>query len=656
MSSFTSMSVGVNALMAAQLGLNSTSNNITNAETEGYVRQITILSDYNYKNIGNINNLKQIGRGAFVSETSRVRDILLDKAFREQSGREGFYSSLYTATSEVETILGELEGVTFQENLKNLWSAMQELSEDPESTVAKTEMIMSAESFLTTAKAVYSEFAEYQQTLNIEIQNQVEEINKLADQIDDLNKKIAAIEGPKVEDANNYRDQRDLALDKLSKLLKISYEEYPNGAVSVIAEGVPFITEGTVFHMEVEALDGENDSPYLTPVWPHTAEEDGGKGRVFNLNKEISTAKSNDIGSLKGLVLARGSYPTHYTNVPKASDYPGGESDPDYIEAVKKYNIEVDASVVMKSEALFDKLINGIVETINDIVSPTITKSFDMSALITLNAGSNLGQANVRFAAPSASPATTITVDGTTYTVKNMLSSQEGAGAPTNPNEVFFYTDTREYVFAPSVGTGNKNVTFNYENVRVLDSENCSVGSDGKLPAQELFTRKETDRYIEVESSDGNKYYVFNEYNLTGRTSLYTTDNVEVNAILLDDCSKFPSTTQNGYADMELGRKLVEAWDADFAAIDPNYVTVKNFHDFYNEMIYQIANDGSRYLSMLTSQETTVSSLTAAKDELTGVSTDEELTYLIKFQSAYNASSRYINVIDEMLEHIIMRL
>ena len=190
----------------------------------------------------------------------------------------------------------------------------------------------------------------------------------------------------------------------------------------------------------------------------------------------------------------------------------------------------------------------------------------------------------------------------------------------------------------------------------MLDSENCSVGTDGKLPAQELFTRKETDRYIEVEGSDGKTYYVFNQYNLTGRTSLYTTDNVEVNAILLDDCSKFPSTTQNGYADMELGRKLVEAWDADFAAIDPNYVTVKNFHDFYNEMIYQIANDGSRYLSMLTSQETTVSSLTAAKDELTGVSTDEELTYLIKFQSAYNASSRYINVIDEMLEHIIMRL
>ena len=187
MSSFTSMSVGVNALMSAQTALNSTSNNITNAETEGYVRQVTILSDYNYKNIGSINNLRQVGRGAYISKTSRVRDILLDKAYREQSGREGFYESLYTATGEVETILGELEGVTFQDNLENLWSAMQELSEDPESTVAKTEMIMSAESFLTTAKGVYNAFTEYQETLNTQIQNKVDEINKLADEINELN-------------------------------------------------------------------------------------------------------------------------------------------------------------------------------------------------------------------------------------------------------------------------------------------------------------------------------------------------------------------------------------------------------------------------------------------------------------------------------------
>ena len=55
-------------------------------------------------------------------------------------------------------------------------------------------------------------------------------------------------------------------------------------------------------------------------------------------------------------------------------------------------------------------------------------------------------------------------------------------------------------------------------------------------------------------------------------------------------------------------------------------------------------------------QEITVNSTSNAREQIIGVSTDEELSFMIKFQNAYNASSRYINVIDEMLEHVINTL
>ena len=45
-----------------------------------------------------------------------------------------------------------------------------------------------------------------------------------------------------------------------------------------------------------------------------------------------------------------------------------------------------------------------------------------------------------------------------------------------------------------------------------------------------------------------------------------------------------------------------------------------------------------------------------AREQVIGVSQDEEMTFMIKFQNAYNASSRYINVVDDMLEHIINTL
>ena len=73
-------------------------------------------------------------------------------------------------------------------------------------------------------------------------------------------------------------------------------------------------------------------------------------------------------------------------------------------------------------------------------------------------------------------------------------------------------------------------------------------------------------------------------------------------------------------------------------------------------MVAQVANSGSVFKSVCTSQETTVAETESARQQVAGVSDDEELSNMIKFQNAYNASSRYINVIDEMLEHIVNTL
>jgi flagellar hook-associated protein 1 FlgK len=51
-----------------------------------------------------------------------------------------------------------------------------------------------------------------------------------------------------------------------------------------------------------------------------------------------------------------------------------------------------------------------------------------------------------------------------------------------------------------------------------------------------------------------------------------------------------------------------------------------------------------------------VDTINNQRAEVTGVSSDEELTNLIKYQHAYNASARYVNVVSEMLEHVIMNL
>ena len=81
-----------------------------------------------------------------------------------------------------------------------------------------------------------------------------------------------------------------------------------------------------------------------------------------------------------------------------------------------------------------------------------------------------------------------------------------------------------------------------------------------------------------------------------------------------------------------------------------------DFMDYYSDLVAQVANSGSVFKSISVSQSDTVEATCSAREQIVGVSSDEELTNMVKFQNAYNASSRYINVISEMLEHIINTL
>ena len=78
--------------------------------------------------------------------------------------------------------------------------------------------------------------------------------------------------------------------------------------------------------------------------------------------------------------------------------------------------------------------------------------------------------------------------------------------------------------------------------------------------------------------------------------------------------------------------------------------------DYYSDLVSQIANNGSIFYSIMESQQQTVDATCSAREQVMGVSSDEEMTNMVRFQNAYNAASRYINVISEMLEHIITSL
>jgi len=576
MSSMSSLYLGVTGLNVSQAALNVTSHNLANVDTTGFVRQQAVQTDFNYRKLGEtyFNTLQQ-GLGANFAEVKQVRDSFLDAAFRKETGRQAFYEAQYDAVSEVETLFGELEGETFQDVIGEFWTSLQELAKEPDSVVTRASLIETAVSFIERADNISQQLKAYQVNLNTKIQDQVDRINEIGDNIKTLNIKIRQYESTGIENANDLRDERNNLLDELSEYVGITYKENTDGVVTVNVEGVPFVTEDLVFDMgTVPVSEG---STMLKPVWSKHGNVD-----VYSMDRAFSTENNTDIGSLRGLLTARGTKAANYSDIPLRDNY---ESDALYNQAVLDYNNTINNSVIMTVQAQFDQLIHGITTTINNVLCP-----------------------NKEVTLP----------DGSTLTI--------------------------------------------------LDDANAPIGmDDNKTMGEALFNRKSMDRYgdyeyIDIVNEEGNNETIYariyNEENAENNYSLYTLGEIEVNPEILKNYSIIPlsSNTGSGDYDISTASNLLSTWQEAFATLSPNTLTKNNFDDYYTSFISELANRGEQMNTISLNQTSMVESISNQRLEVTGVSSDEELTNLIKFQHAYNASARYITTVSDMLEHIIERL
>ena len=590
----TSFNAGVSGLQSAQTSLNTASHNIANAQTKGYVRQQTLITDSFYQTLpGSHDDRIQIGTGTTIVKTRQTRNDFLDAQYRLQLGRQTFYEANQKAAHEIEDMLGELEGEEFRTCIMDLKSALSSLAENPDNIVCKDQVVSVAQHFIERAQVLQQELDTYQTSLNLEVQTQVDSINDLVTQIRELNKQIQKYEATG-ENANDYRDKRNQALDELSKIIKIEVNENIDGTVTIYSEGAYLLDSVNQF-----LLTTEYESPtshLLKPVWK--------TGGDFFMHEGLAYSSENntDIGSLKGLMVARGNKLAKYTDVPNKPDEKDAQfynedgsfnqlafdqASEQYRRDLEVYNDSVGASIVMQVQSQLDTLVHGIVKQINDTLCPN--KELKLA-------------------------------DGTT--------------------------------------------------IKVLDEDKALMGDDGNdTIGTELFARRSTSRYekvtVTVENEDGTtsdiEVYKLNDENKEDPYSLYTINQLVVNPVVLQDSSTIPvkytegSGKYGGYASNEL-LQIAQCFNNTLGTLNPNSLTTYNALDFYSGMCSDLAIAGGIWNGVVSNQETTVASLESERQNVMGVSTDEELSDLIKFQRCFDASSRYITTISEMLEHIIERL
>ncbi len=567
-----SLYIGASGLQTGQNALNTTAHNLSNIDTKGYTRQQVQQSSKSYLtlsiDVNSVNN-KQVGLGVTYSRAKQVRDYFLDKTYRRESGRSMFYEVSTEVMEEVESQLGELHGEAFQGTMSDFWTAIQELTKDPASSVTQGLLVQRASELVQRAGAIYSGLSSYQDNLNQQIIQQVDKINKYGKQLLILNDQISAIEAGGIEKANDMRDARNQILDELAELTDMTWKEDMYGRVSVQIEGVDFVKGGNCFEM---GLDIDPTNGFVTPFWPQNASYrtlangtreyiiDGAE--VFDLDREISSELNTDIGGLKAMLHARGDHRADYTDI---------ENDYD----------SISQSVVMNVQAEFDQMIHHMVTKINDILAK-----------------------------------------------------------------------------AAGVVTGDLTLA---DGTVLKDASYCEVDEDGYMrqadgsPIQ-MFSKITTDAYRKVTGQDGKEYWVYNEEDAAVPDSLYTLKNLQVNPELMQKPSMLGFRLKDGSEDKATADALKDAFTEEAYTLNPNVKKKTTFIDYYTDLVSQIANSAYAFRDIYVNQQDTVESVDNARQQVVGVSSDEELSNMIRFQNAYNASSRYINVISEMLEHIISTL
>ena len=658
MSLFTSLQNGVSGLNAASAGLNTTSHNLANTKTQGYTRQQSIQKDMYYQTFKVTDkSTMKVGYGTYVADVRQIRDIFLDKEYRLQVSRQNFYEKQVECEQEVEDIFGETEGVEFRNSMESIWEAVQNLSTNPESVVNRQLFVTQCESFIETAKNAYNAITKYQSGLNSEVQKQVDAINSIADQIAELNKIIAEKEASGVENANDYRDQRNLLMDKLGGYTYYTYNEDVDGKVQIYIGDAPLVIETKSFHMKTESA---TQTGMYNVVW-----EDKSFGDVYNTDEAYSTAKKTDTGSLLGILTARGKKNAVYSDVPQEPDAAdkkyrktdGSFNQKLYNEDYGKYKTKVELynnttgnSILTQAEAQFDLLINGIVTMLNDVFCPNV-KDSNGSDKISLN-GDIEGTAK-----DANGNDITFKLDASKkYKFLDVTNSAVGADdKETIGTELFVRTGTPRYtkitLKQPVTVTGADGKTINLTN---------EVTDENGNKKYELYVYNEENVSIEPDAN-GKYTYVEHPEGYTDKTTMYTVTNLQINPDILADYSLLPvkknsSGGDSGAYALDIYKDILTAWKSDFAKLDPNTKTSYTFDEYYNEMIGNFGSKGKVWQSKVDNQEKLVEQTEDKRQQVSGVSTDEELTSLLTYQHAYNAASRYINVVNQMLEHLIEKL
>lgn len=278
---------------AAQTALNVISQNIANANTPGYKRQQVVMVEGNPPtgySVAQANAGQVMGGGVQVLGIRRVQDAYLNGRITDSTQSFNQWSSTRDLLSSLEANFGEPGDNGISTLMDDFWNQWRGLAASPVGLPARVSVVSSANALAGRIREVYSNISELRNQLDVTVGNRIDEINRIAGDIAEVNTKVVNLEITGVA-PNDLLDRRDALVESLSKIVGVQTHG-ETGRDFILNVGGVSLVQGTAAHTILKVPDTDG---HIQPTW----DEAGGTVDI-------------GAGELKGIISVRDSYIPDY--------------------------------------------------------------------------------------------------------------------------------------------------------------------------------------------------------------------------------------------------------------------------------------------------------------------------------------------------------
>lgn len=244
----SALSIIVGSLDADQGALSVTSNNLANANTPGYDRQIAQFSENDPIVVGNLS----FGSGVTLEQAQTVRSNVLQLQLNQETQTSGQLDSFVSGMTQVESLFNETAGTGLQAPLSAFFSSLQQLSTNPSDSSLRVGVISAAQNLATAFNQSSSALTTQQSDLNQSVEQSVSQVNTLTGQIAQLNNQITGMT-QSGEDPSTLIEQRDVALQNLSNTIGINVIAGNSNNITVTTgNGSPLVVGDQSFALQTQ--------------------------------------------------------------------------------------------------------------------------------------------------------------------------------------------------------------------------------------------------------------------------------------------------------------------------------------------------------------------------------------------------------------------